>query len=160
MAFSSLRLDRPAIYLDTDMIVLLPCDPRRILGDKRVILCKRSFGKDDIFNPNFRGMNLSEYQGMSLNDVYPYIACSTVTESYREWEALASMLDALDPKFKVWYGDQEALKVYAQQFPRDVGFMPESVYGCLPEFYDTNIQRHILHFKGERRKLMMKKFTR
>lgn len=159
LAFSALKLKKPAIYLDTDMIVLQECDPIKILDGKKVAMCARSFDKNSIFNSSFRGMDLSEYQGMTLNDVYPYIACSTVTESYIEWATLATMLGELDPKFRVWYGDQEALKLYARVNPASVIFMPEKEFGCLPEHYQNSSSTKILHFKGEKRKSLMKQFV-
>jgi hypothetical protein len=60
---------------------------------------------------------------------------------------MLDMYDKLDPKFKKWYGDQEVLKLYAES---EADMMPESVYGCLPEF---NVgEAKILHFKGPSRK--------
>lgn len=159
LGFGDLKLKKPAIYLDTDMIVVRECNPIKILGEKKICMCARSFNKGDIFNSSFREMNLAEYRGMTLNDVYPYIACSTVTESYAEWDTLAAILDELDPKFKVWYGDQESLKSYASQWPSSVTFMPESEFGCLPEHYKEISATRILHFKGERRKSLMKRYA-
>ena len=57
------------------------------------------------------------------------------------------MLDGMDEKFRKWYGDQEVMKIYAES---EADTMPESVYGCLPEYKHDGAK--IIHYKGPGRK--------
>lgn len=158
--FAGLKLGYPAIYLDTDMILLHHCDSKQIIGDKEIVMCRRSFNKESIFNHSFRGMNLSEYKGMKLDDVYPYLACATVTQSSDVWESLAAILEGLDPKYRVWYGDQEALKIFKTRRPLSCGSFLENTYGCIPENLTEYPSARIVHFKGAARKIQMQEFFR
>jgi len=159
-SFRELKLDRPAIYLDTDMLVLEPIVAADCLGGKKIAMCKRIFQTDWIFNPAIRGLDFSEYKGMTLASVYPYLACATVTRSNQEWAAMVDILKSRDKKFYKWYGDQEALRIYYDRFPADVAHLPEDVYACLPEELDPNKLPAIIHFKGAGRKLLMERYSR
>lgn len=156
--FAELRLDYPAIYLDTDMILIRPCSPRLIIGDMKIMMCRRSFNRDATFNESFRGMNLSEYSGRKLDDVYPYLACATITANFEVWQSLSAVLKGLDPKYRLWYGDQEALKIYKKKRPSVCGAILENIYGCLPEHYSDYPAARIVHFKGAERKSHMPHF--
>ena len=147
--FAAAKIEGPAIYLDTDMVVQDKIYPEAMLGDKNVVMCRRSFQRDALFNTNLRGMNFSEYQGKTLDEVYPYLACATVTRDYKPWEEMAMILRTMDPKYAVWYGDQEALKTYA--ITEEIGTLDESEYACLPEMVHRNAPPKIVHFKGGRK---------
>lgn len=150
--FASLNLDHPAIYLDTDMLIGAEINPKEILGDKDAVFCRRSFDREYGFNTGLRGLNFSEYEGKTLDEVYPFIACATVTRNARPWVAMLELLSFLDPKYHIWYGDQEASKLYASTNPTKVAAFTEAEYGCLPERIDPNNPPKIVHFKGEARK--------
>jgi hypothetical protein len=155
--FSNLRRRTPAIYLDTDMLVLNDLSAI-LVNTTQVGLCRREFGRAGMFNINFNGLDLSEYSGMTLDEVYPFIACCTLTPSFEFWSRALTTLKNLDPKFHYWYGDQEAIKIVAGQMSdADKLLLPESVYGCLPE-YIQNTQPKIIHFKGPSRKKLMRDF--
>jgi len=147
--FAAAKLNKPAIYLDTDMAVMEKISPTQMLGDHDVIMCRRSFQREALFNTNLRGMNFSEYQGKTLDQVYPYLACATVTRSYHAWEQMATILRYMDPKYAIWYGDQEALKSYAAA--NSIGTLDEKEYACLPEFVDRSNPPKIIHYKGNRK---------
>lgn len=147
--FAAAKLDKPAIYLDTDMAVMEKISPTQMLGDRDVVMCRRSFQREALFNTNLRGMNFSEYQGKTLDQVYPYLACATVTRDYKPWEDMAMRLCMMDSKYAIWYGDQEALKSYAAE--NNIGTLDEKEYACLPEFVDRNNPPKIIHYKGNRK---------
>jgi hypothetical protein len=67
------------------------------------------------------------------------------------WSELLEILDHIDPKYRKWYGDQEAMKIWAKMNP--VGTLAESEYGCFPE-YTENRNPKILHYKGDRKEKM------
>ena len=49
-AFAKARLTGPAMYIDTDMLFVLPVDPAAILGEREIVLCRRDFDRDAGFN--------------------------------------------------------------------------------------------------------------
>jgi hypothetical protein len=152
-AFSSLNIEEKAIYLDTDMLVMNKFDID--INHCDAILCKRSFGLDKLFNASFRGMDLSEYQNMTLGDVYPFLACFTVTKSSAFWKEAFNILKSLDKKFHFWYGDQEALKIIKAKNTFSIDTVQESIFACLPEQADKFNLPNIIHFKGAARKNFM-----
>lgn len=153
-SFARLKLNRPAMYIDTDMLFVLPVDPAALLGDKEIIFCRRNFDRDAKFNGMQRDGLFKTYHGIPLGTLYPYLACATVTKNYHAWKCLAILVGFMNKSFKYWYGDQEALKVYSYMlYPEVVGEMQEIDYACLPdkEIPDGHIP-HIMHYKGPMRK--------
>lgn len=153
-AFSKLGLSDPAMYLDTDMIVRRPIHPAALLGDAHMAVCRRSFNRDAMFNTRFAGQDYSEYVGKTLDEVYPFLGCATITASSAAWEAMADLFAKLPTKFKIWYGDQEALRDYVGTLPGAwVNYLPERDYACLPEHAHEFPNHHITHYKGQRKGL-------
>jgi len=148
-AWADLGLDEPALYLDTDMIVNGPISPVRALGEGLVAMCRRSYSRDAYFNPHQRGLDFSEYAGKTMDEVYPYVGCCTITLDAGVWADLTEMYYALPEKFWRWYGDQEVLREYAKRHP--VVDLPEEVWAGLPEFGGHPL---ITHYKGARKKLL------
>jgi hypothetical protein len=143
----------PVMYLDTDMLVQGEIVVKDLLEPyKHVAFLRREFQRDGVFNIDQRGINFSEYEGKTIDEVYPYICCTVVAKNPQVWKDLLAIYDTLDPKFRKWYGDQEALRIYAEKYPERVSEMNESVYGCLPEHKTDDAK--ILHFKGPDRKKM------
>jgi hypothetical protein len=141
----------PTMYLDTDMLVQGEIVVKDLLEPyKHVAFLRREFHRDGVFNVDQRGINFSEYEGKTIDKVYPYVGCTIVAKNPQVWKDLLAIYDALDPKFRRWYGDQEALRIYAEKYPERVSEINESVYGCLPEHKTDDAK--ILHFKGEARK--------
>lgn len=154
-AFADLGLSDPAMYLDTDMIVHKPIHPSDLLGDAHIAVCRRSFNREAYFNPNQRGQDYSEYTGKTLDQVYPYLGCCTITASCAAWDEMATRYANLPDKFKVWYGDQEVLREYVDSLPSHwVEYLSESDYACLPEFAAKYPRHAITHYKGVRKKLL------
>ena len=146
-AFAELNFAEPALYIDTDMIFVDRVVVGDILGDAEIVMCRREFQREAIFNIEQRGMRFDEYEGKTLDEVYPFVGCVTATKNGAPWGIMLEMYDKLDPKFKKWYGDQEVLKLYAES---EADMMPESVYGCLPEHKHDGAK--IIHYKGPSRK--------
>jgi hypothetical protein len=123
------------------------------------MLCRRAFNRDGIFNPNQRGISFSEYSNSKLDSIYPLLACSTITRNWKFWRELLELLELKDNKFLKWYGDQEAMREWhILNKNRKVGYLSESVFGCLPEFPELAKNAKILHFKGPNRKALMANF--
>ncbi len=155
-AFSRCGLEHPAIYLDTDMLVTREIRPTELLGTAKIAMCQRFFFRDAAFNGNFGGLDFLEYDRRPLGQVYPYVACCTVTRNAAVWRSLLKLLLGLNPKFHIWYGDQEALREFAESHPESTTGLPEQVFGCLPEASEYFRTANILHFKGAARKPAMK----
>ena len=156
-AFSDALVEVPAMYIDTDMIFNAPVNPTQLLGNREVMVCRRSFHRDSLFNVNMTGFDMSEYEGDTMDQVYPYLACATITRDYKAWMGMHGLLTAVIPdKYKVWYGDQEAIKIMAQGMDQtNVGHLNEWEYACLPEFEDeivrVGLMPKIIHYKGDRK---------
>jgi hypothetical protein len=148
-AYSLLAIDTPALYMDTDMIVLNKIAVKDLLADRDVAFLQRTFNSDAEFNIEQRGIQFDEYKGKTLGELYPYVGCIVVAKS-EVWKDLLSIYDELDTKFKKWYGDQEALRIFFERHSERVAVITESEYGCLPEYAHADAK--ILHYKGEARK--------
>jgi hypothetical protein len=157
-AFAKCGLDAPAMYLDTDMLMVKPVDPASLLGNSKIAMCRRSFNIDSPFNGSFRGLDFLEYDRKPLGSVYPFVACCTVTRDAKVWGELLELLLGLDRKFHLWYGDQEALKRFVRDGEdhrrSECAFIPESIFGCLPEETKFLPNAAIIHFKGIRKSAM------
>lgn len=147
-AFASLRFDEPALYIDTDMIFMGRVVVSEILNDNNVVLCRREFARDAVFNVEQRGLRFDEYEGKTLGELYPYVGCVVGMKSGSLWHPILEIYKKLPEKFKKWYGDQEALREYAKRF--EVADISESVVACLPEHKHDGAK--ILHYKGPSRK--------
>ena len=162
-AFSNLKLNERSIYLDTDMLVTNFFDLSTF--DKYdIILCKRSFANNALINTTFKGMDLSEYQEKTLGEVYPFLACFNITNSYLFWSECLKALRSIDKKFFFWYGDQEAIRIVATlNYDFNIGTLDESEFACLPEYVNKDNLPYLIHYKGPNRKGLMiedaKKYT-
>lgn len=149
-SFATLGLNRTAIYVDTDMVFLKPVYPENILGTDNVVLCRRSFNRNGLFETNQRGLSFIEHSGKLLDNIFPYLACFTVTPNSNFWKDLLRIHEQLDPKYHVWYGDQESMRIYANLYK--VSTVDESEYACLPEKNaNQDYSAKILHYKGNRK---------
>ncbi len=156
--FSALNLSKPAIYLDTDMLVLKPVPVGSMILDKIALICRREFNLSGVFRgrPGL-GMEFMEYDKQPLGQVFPFVACATVTRNFLFWELCLKRLKLSARKYWRWYGDQLAIREVFSLLPRQsIGFLPESMFGCLPEHVSELSQMpFIVHFKGDKRKPMM-----
>ena len=146
-AYSKYQLIDPAIYIDSDMLLLRPID-LNIFSDKDVYLCKRESNCYKKFNHNFNDLDFTEYEGMTLNQVYPFLACFVYTKNYKFWEDCNSRILNLDEKFKVWYGDQEVLKEVYNSREYKFGTINENLISALPEYSDPD-KTFFAHFKSK-----------
>lgn len=152
-AFAEARLMQPAMYIDTDMLFVLPVDPAAILGEREVVFCRRSFDRDVGFNGLQRDGIFKKYHNIPLGTLYPYLGCATITKNYHAWKGMAILMGFMDQALRSWYGDQEALKVYSHMlYPELVGEMEEKEYACLPDRVVNGDVPRILHYKGPARK--------
>ena len=154
--FARLPIEGPTWFLDTDML----CN-RPLVFDAtptpQAAVCVREFFLDAPFNENFRGLDFSEYAGRQLGELFPYVGCATLLFEAGFWEACRERMEALDPKYHNWWGDQEAIKAVVQSRQFRVRGLPESVYGCLPEYEELARKAVICHYKGQRKAQMIER---
>lgn len=155
-AFKELNLQTPAVYLDTDILVTGRIPQLETMTASSVMLCRRSFMRDSVFNTGFRGYDYREHSGKTLDQVYPFLACFTITGSGLFWGEIALILDKLDEKYAIWYGDQEAIRKWAEnRGMQQAKALKESTVACLPEYVQKDMLPLCIHFKGAQRKELM-----
>jgi len=159
-SFSRVEGDGPTWFLDTDMICTGELDPSSVLQESNVALCARHFSVNTVINAGFGSLDLSEYRGMKFGTIYPYLACTTLTNISEFWRDCLENLNQLHPKFHLWFGDQEAIRNVAQLPKYRVTQLPESVYACPPEFENPANPPKIIHYKGNRKPLMQQRARR
>ena len=106
-----------------------------------------------------------ELKNQKLGDVWPYLGCFFAIKNINPFFEMNKMYDLLDEKYNYWYGDQTILKQYATINEKNITFVGENEYACLPEALfgpnGNNIRQNlnILHFKGKKfKKLMIKSY--
>jgi hypothetical protein len=158
LGFSELRLNSPAIYIDSDVLISKNI-PNELFNKNQIYLCKRSFMIDSIINISFKNMDLSEYKNKTLGEVYPFIACFTYASNYKFWEECYNILINLNKKFHYWYGDQEALRIVDSQKKFNTGYLNENLICSTPEMLSKPSEVYSIHFKGPNRKKLMPIFA-
>ena len=122
-AYAKLYLEEPALFLDNDMIVQSEIDVEEMLAGTEVALCRRTFNRDAGFNITMRGLTFEEHDGKTMDQVYPYIACAVAVRDTKIWQEILNIYDTLHPKYRGWYGDQEALRIYAEKYGATILFL-------------------------------------
>ncbi|MBX9778690.1 MAG: hypothetical protein K2Y71_30325 [Xanthobacteraceae bacterium] len=155
-SFAGLPISEPTLFLDTDMVCTDRIDAAAELGQHDVCVCVREFNKDMLLDPHAMNLDLREYEGRTLNEVYPHLACAVIAKTPEFWSACLDNLMSLPEKFHHWFGDQEAIRNVIAGGGWSVGSLPESRYACLPHEVDDPAHRpKLFHFKGPMRKQMM-----
>jgi len=156
LGFSKLKLNEPAIYIDTD-VLLTKKIPKKLFENHDVYLCSISHYKNVKFNnEHLRKLNLPEYFNKNIGDIYPFIACFTYTKDYKFWLDCYTVLKEMDKKYHFWYGDQEAIKRIHERNLYNIGYLEEKIVCNLPEYCTVIDESYSLHFRGPRKKDMIK----
>jgi hypothetical protein len=158
LGYFQLKLNSPAIYIDTD-VLLTSNIPNELFNKNEVYLCKRSFWINRKFNHFFRGNDYSEHKGKTLGEVFPFICCFAYTANYKFWEECYKIQINLNKKFHDWYGDQESLKIINDQKKFNIGCLEESLICSIPEMLNKTSKVYSIHFKGPVRKKLMPIFA-
>ena len=147
--FARFPTSAPTLFLDTDMICVQPVDPAAALEGHEAAVCLREYNKDLPLDTAAMDVDLSEYSGRKLGDVYPYVGCAVATNGPSFWNACLDNMRGLSPKFWRWFGDQEALRNVIDRGGYKVGWLRESIYACLADVEtDPTTNPKICHFKG------------
>ena len=145
------------VFLDTDMLVVNRINPNDFDSSK-IYLCKRFFEKNNKVNINFRGMGMREYAGKTLDQAWPYLGCFMAARDNQLLKKIYKLMLELEPKYQVWYGDQTALRIFAESNVSSVREVSEFEYAHLFDVDNEGIADHvkrkaikIIHFKGARK---------
>jgi hypothetical protein len=158
--YTRLTTSGPTLYLDTDMVCLQPLDLEAALDGQEAAVCLRQYNKDMPLAVDAMGVDLREYAGCTLGEVYPYVACTVITQGPRFWNACLDDMHNMPRKFWRWFSDQEAMRNLIDRDHFKVALLPESIYACLVDVEtDPSINPKICHFKGPARKQMMLDFA-
>jgi len=150
-AYSEIKLKEHAIYLDTDMLMLKSYNFKEF-EKFDIALCSREFGNDAKINENYKNQNWSNYSGKSAGEVFPYVACFSITKDYLFWKDCYNELLKLDEKFHYWYGDQEVMRLLLETKNYHFSKIKEGTM-CPPLEY-LKEDSIFAHFKGGRKNQM------
>ena len=157
-AFYELKLYKQTFYMDTDMIFIKKFKIKNVFNEDKIVLLERNFMNNAMLNVKFNDMDLTEYAGKTLGEVYPYIACFSCVSDPMFWKDCLNNLKKLDDKFHYWYGDQEAIRNIAKSNKYKIQEVPEKIYACPPRFIDENTDACIIHFKGSQNKDLIESY--
>lgn len=147
-----------SIFVDTDMLVLQKINEAELFQNFNTIFCKREIGLGLNVNINFKNMNMVEYKNITLGDAWPYLGCFIALKNHSPLIEMNEIYNKLDKKYKIWYGDQIALKKFVNIHSKTISFVGENEYAYLPNGNQIPSKTKILHFKGEKLKKLMKKY--
>tara|TARA_B100001250_G_C19613604_1_gene706105 strand:- start:88 stop:810 length:723 start_codon:yes stop_codon:yes gene_type:complete len=155
-ANKELGLTKPAIYLDSDMIITNRFNLKKMLNLDKTILLRRSFDLNIKFNTKIKNQEFDEYSNYTIDKVFPILACLLKTNSYVFWEEMSKYLYTLEDKFLYWYGDQEILKKLYLENKERFYLIEEKYFACPPQFLDKKKFPYLIHFKGLQNKENLK----
>ena len=115
----------PVCFLDADMLLVRPFPGGEFLNPQVVYLCERYFNRSSLVNTRFAGLNLCEHEGKTLHEAWPYLGCFIVTASVFGLLQIHEIYKNLPSKLRRWYGDQEALRIFAARNPTRVSYVSE-----------------------------------
>ena len=147
-ANKELGLKKPAIYLDSDMIITNRFNLKKMLNLDKTILLRRSFDLNTKFNTKIKNQKFDAYSNYTIDKVFPILACLLKTNSYVFWEEMSKYLYTLEDKFLYWYGDQEILKKLYLENKDRFCLIEEKYFACPPQFLDKKKFPYLIHFKG------------
>jgi len=157
-AYSNVELvdNVPALFLDTDMLILKKINHIDLFKKYEVVLCKREIEVDLKVNINFKKMNMVEYKNSTMVEAWPYLGCFIAIKNSKCLNQMNEIYNKLETKYKIWYGDQIALKKFADF--NYVDCVGENEYAYIPNNIKVPENAKILHFKGESLKNLMKEY--
>ena len=71
-ARANLNKNRFSIFLDTDMLVLKKINLSEQFKNSDVVFCQREINADHKVNIDYNNMNMKEYSGLKMGDVWPF----------------------------------------------------------------------------------------
>jgi hypothetical protein len=152
-ACARLKLKRPTLFLDADMLILEKFELPAVPADE-VLVTKRQ--QDFPINADYPEY-YPEFAGKMISEVMPFVFSFVATGNDEFFQSLLSNLRSLPERFHRWYGDQVSLKQEYEKQKFKFGILPEEKFnfpvrrglraGEVIELIEK-IGVKILHFKG------------
>jgi len=159
-AYQSYDIDKPTLFLDTDMLVIKEIDENDIFKNNDLVLCEREFQKDlndDTFKNYLLKNDLTEYINQSLYEIFPILGCFIGARKTELLKIAHALYTKYSDNKKKWNGDQFALKEIYQNNKDKIDLIGENKI-AYPIRRDEEFQNSfIIHFKGNL-KIMMKPY--
>jgi len=159
-AYQSYKIDKPTLFIDTDMLVIKEIDENNIFKNNDLVLCEREFQKDlndNAFKKYLINNNLHEYINQSLYEIFPILGCFIGARKTQLLEIAHELYSKYSDNKKKWNGDQFALKEIYQNNKDKIDLIGENKI-AYPIRRDEEFQNaFIIHFKGNL-KIMMKPY--
>ena len=149
----------PCLFLDCDMLVNTSLkNIINLLNHNKLILTKRSNIKKYI-NPNFKinekNLYFQELDGKTFGDMMPYNAGFIACKDLGIMTEIKQIYSKLSENMKTWYGDQVALKLFADKNKDKINILDSNNYNYTPlNISDYDKHKTIYHFKGNKKKLI------
>ena len=160
-AYQAYEIEKPTLFLDTDMLVVKKIEEDDIFKDKDLVLCEREFQRDlvgDGLNNYLLQNNLSEYINQTLYEIFPILGCFIAARESKLLKVAHKIYANYANDKKRWNGDQFALKEIFHNNKEDIDLISENKI-AYPILRDDNWEdTFIIHFKGKRLKNQIKPF--
>ena len=157
-SFSTLKINKTSIYLDPDMLLMRNIPINKFEERAEVFLLKRSFNNNVNIPVKFRGLKFLQHENKYYSDLYPYIACLVICKKEKFWKKCLSFFEEIENVYKIWFGDQEILRMIVEKNNFDFGFVEEKDFACPPQNLNGKTRPFIIHFKGKINKEIIKKY--
>ena len=158
-AYQSYKVDKPTLFLDTDMLVIKEIDANDIFKNNDLVLCERAYQLDEIMNEKYLILGgLNSFVGKSGYEVFPILGCFIGVKNNTHLLKLShSIYSDYSSILRKWNGDQLALKEIYQNNKDKIDLISENKI-AYPIRRDEEFQNAlIIHFKGNL-KIMMKPY--
>jgi len=160
-AYQSYKIDKPTLFIDTDMLVIKEINENNIFKNNDLVLCEREFQKDlndNTFKKYLINNNLHEYINQSLYEIFPILGCFIGARKTQLLEIAHELYSKYSDNKKKWNGDQFALKEIYQNNKDKIDLISENKV-AYPILRDDDWQNtFIIHFKGKLVKNQMKPY--
>ena len=160
-AYQSYKIDKPTLFLDTDMLVIKEIHETDIFKDHNLVLCEREFQrklKGDNFNAYLLENDLQEFTNQTLYEVFPILGCFIGARKTQLLKTIHELYSKYSDNKKKWNGDQFALKEIYHNNKDKIDLISENKV-AYPILRDDNWQDTlIIHFKGKLVKNQMKPY--
>jgi hypothetical protein len=162
-AYQSYKLQKPTLFLDTDMLVIKEINENDIFKHNDLVLCEREFDRDlsgDNFNAYLMRNGLSEFSNQTLYEVFPILGCFIGARKTQYLKTAHEIYSKYTINKKKWNGDQFALKELYQNNKDKIDLISENKIAYPLGRDEKFINSYIIHFKGNLKIKMQAYFDR
>lgn len=159
-AYQTYKIDKPTLFLDTDMLVIKEIHENDIFMNNDLVLCEREFQKEvkgNGFNTYLLKNNLPEFTNQTLFEVFPILGCFIGARKTQFLKIAHELYTNYSDNKKKWNGDQFALKEIYKNNKDKIDLIGENKIAYPIRRDEEYHNAFIIHFKGDL-KVMMKPY--